>query len=338
MDCGTSSKVKRSEANYREESSDARSWKQCSWENSREEHLGKNSREEQLERSSREEHLGKSFREEPSVISSREESHDGRSLEGNYQPSHRGKEKKCLSTSDWKRGDVAGEEMILWQQVMERGLREKEERLRSGEELVETQKKRILELREENERLKAQLTKSEEENEAVVHNLAVTKEELDVMARHLLMVSENVKTVEEERVSAGNIQEERKQRLSEIEEEFRQLQLVDRVQIQSLEEEKLASESIFAANLTEVKKAVAEAEADISKLHKEEEELDCSNKAVINELKEVLNKNENFDRNIEDKKKKLSELIENVSRIQEDNGQKEIVLKRMKAEFEKDNN
>ena len=302
MDCGTSSKVKRSEANYREESSDRRSLKQCSWEKSREEHLGT------------------SFREEPSG------------------PSHRGKEKKCLSTSDWKRGDVAGEEMILWQQVMERGLREKEERLRSGEELVETQKKRILELREENERLKAQLTKSEEENEAVVHNLAVTKEELDVMARHLLIVSENVKTVEEERVSAGNIQEEREQRLSEIEEEFRQLQLVDRVQIQSLEEEKLASESIFAANLTEVKKAVAEAEAEISKLHKEGEELDCSNKAVINELEVVLYKNENLDRNIEDKKKKLNELIENISRIQEDNGQKEIALKRMKAEFENENN
>merc|ERR1711867_336054 len=34
MVCGTSSKVKRSGTIYREESSDARLWKQCSWENS----------------------------------------------------------------------------------------------------------------------------------------------------------------------------------------------------------------------------------------------------------------------------------------------------------------
>ena len=203
----------------------------------------------------------------------------------------------------------------MWQERTEGALREREQRLRRGEQRMETQRKRILELRQENERLVAKKTRMDQENVTLDGNLVDIKQMLEMMAKHVGVVTETIRVMKEERISVETINEERDLMLAHMEENFNQLLVTDQVNIQRLEEEADVAQCKLIAGLVQAKEAVKITKEEISKLEKEWKELDDSEGALNDEMKNVLKKNENFNINNQVIVEKLNKLRENIYNI-----------------------
>jgi chromosome segregation ATPase len=239
-------------------------------------------------------------------------------------------------TSSSSMRSQAGGDLVRWQLATEAELREKEKRLRTGQELAHSQKKQIVGLRGENEKLATELSRTGEENAAVGQNLAATKEEVELMARQLSIVSGQIRLVEEDRSSALTMQEERTEQLVQMEESFRQLQVSHQVKIRRSHEEVTVTESEVCRSLREVKEAVEEAEKELKNLEHDHKDQDGENDSVAGELNDAKKERKVKELHTMDNKKKLEELLGKNRNIERENNENKIRVDQTKVDFQAD--